>query len=134
SSAASMTTTAQSSSGVRPSPAQPDGLGDEDRVLAVDPGGEQALLGRPVVGQETGLGQDPAQPAQLASVLVDLAFDFLRAGADLAFELADLAVLLDVLSKPGTADHLELALPLEKTLELDLEVLGLAARHPERPG
>src|ERR1700693_5996320 len=96
SSAARITSTAPSSSGVRPAP---HGCVHRDRVLAVNTGGEEALVSRAVVRQEPGLGQDFAESPQLARVLVHLPRDLALPGVELLLQCADLGVTLKQLAK-----------------------------------
>ena len=78
------------------------------------------------MGEKARLGQDLAEPAQLARVLVHLAAHLALPALELLLESADLAVLLKQLTETGRAHHLQLSLTLEKALGLDLEAL----HHP----
>src|SRR5205823_3388743 len=104
-------------------PSGPHRLGDEDRVLAVHTRREQALVGGLVVVEESGLGEDPAEPAQLARVLVHLPTELVLALVELTLQRSDLAVSLQVLAKSRRAHDLELALAFQQALGFDLELL-----------
>ena len=113
-------------------PAQPDGLGDQDRVLAVHPRGQQTFVGGLVLGQEAGLGEHLADAAQLARVLVHLLAGLPLPGLELALQLADLPVVAQVLAEARAADDLQFALALEQALGLYLQVLEVAPGHAQR--
>src|SRR5712664_2847528 len=104
-------------------PPGPHGLRDEDRVLAVHARREQALRGGLVVVEEAGLSEDPAEPAQLARVLVHLPAELAVALLQVSLQRANLTISLDVLAESRRAHDLELALALEQALAFDLELL-----------
>ena len=104
-------------------PSGPHRFGDEDRVLAVHARREEAFVGGFVVGEEAGLGEDPAKPAQLARVLVHLTTELVLALIELSLQRANLAVSLQVLAEPRRMHDLELALALEQAFGFDLELL-----------
>src|SRR4029077_5185774 len=89
--------------------------------LAVDARGEQALVGRLVVGEEPALGQDPREPSQLPRVLVHLTCDLTLPALQLLLQRANLAVPVQQVAETRRAHDLELALPPQQALGLDPE-------------